>query len=155
MELNLPKEKIREISQDLNMGMDCYIHKNGQEIITIPNERNYDYDYDDADNPFKEDQDKVEENFEDYIKIEPMNSHESFQIMEDFMESLEDSNMLKNILAGALSRDKPFSRFKGIINDSGEFRQKWFDFEKQKWIEYVEDSLREWDNLEEEGEEDL
>jgi hypothetical protein len=66
------------------------------------------------------------------ITFEPLESHESFQIMEEFTENLEDKK-LKGELFDALSRRKPFANFKNII-DNSRYRQSWFDF-KKKWLE--------------------
>jgi len=61
--------------------------------------------------------------------------------MEEFTETLDDSNSLKNMLYEALSRGKPFRNFKNIIDNSGEYRQKWFAFERQWLKEWVREKI--------------
>ncbi len=56
--------------------------------------------------------------------------------MNDFVNQLTDSN-LQSILFEALSRKKPFQAFKFVIDNSGDFRQQWFDFKNEqlkKWV---------------------
>lgn len=48
-----------------------------------------------------------------------------------------------------LNRSKPFSNFKWIIDNSGDYRQKWFDFKNQKYIEWVEEKISELNSMEE------
>ena len=66
------------------------------------------------------------------IVIEPLESHESFKIMEGFVEQVPDLS-LRNKLINALNRRKPFANFKYLIDDSA-YRQDWFDF-RQAWLE--------------------
>jgi hypothetical protein len=70
--------------------------------------------------------------WENYVTFGPLESHESFQIMEEFAENMEDKK-LKSELLNALNQRKPFAKFKNTIENS-RFRQSWFDFKKQ-WLE--------------------
>ena len=70
--------------------------------------------------------------WENYICIEPLDSNESFMIMEDFTETMNDLHMRQR-LTNALSHRKPFANFKQLI-DNSDFRQNWFDF-KQHYLE--------------------
>jgi hypothetical protein len=63
-----------------------------------------------------------------YLWIESIESHESFRIMEDFVATLGDANAAAR-LADALSRPKPFRRFKDALQDYPALRQAWFAFE--------------------------
>lgn len=60
-----------------------------------------------------------------------------------------DSASLQEKLINALNRSKPFSNFKWIIDNSGDYRQKWFDFKNQKYIEWVEEKISELNSMEE------
>ncbi|HEY8037725.1 MAG TPA: UPF0158 family protein [Methylobacter sp.] len=51
-----------------------------------------------------------------YLLIDPLASHESFQIMEDFVDSLGDTKEAGR-LEEALNRRKPFRQFKGTLHD--------------------------------------
>jgi hypothetical protein len=66
--------------------------------------------------------------------------------MVDFAEQLKDGNRLKDRLFDALNRSKPFSQFKLAIDNSGEFRQKWFDFKQTKLENWVTEKLKEIQN---------
>jgi hypothetical protein len=77
-----------------------------------------------------------------------MESHESFDIMADFAENV-DSRELRDSLINALNRKHPFQNFKWVVDNSGPYRQKWFDFKNQRLIEWVEKKLDEINSLEE------
>ncbi|MGQ1948702.1 hypothetical protein ACT3CD_16545 [Geofilum sp. OHC36d9] len=49
--------------------------------------------------------------------------------MADFAESVDDTR-LQDKLINALNRPNPFQNFKWQIDNSGEYRQQWFDFKK-------------------------
>ena len=143
--INLSKERIKEIAGDLDCGMKCYYNKKTKEITTIID---FDSHYG-ADEELWEDVIKeLEENWTDYIEIERMDSRESFLVMEDFAYSV-DSASLQEKLINALNRSKPFSNFKWIIDNSGDYRQKWVDFKNQKYIEWVEEKISELNSMEE------
>ena len=102
--------------------------------------------------PFEEDLDELEENMFDYFEIERMTSHDSFEVMEQFAEQVND-NRLQNQLFNALNQKKPFSKFKYLVDNSGSYRQEWFDFKSvklQQWVKGKVDRYnREMDTLDE------
>ena len=61
--------------------------------------------------------------------------------MEDFTDELPDNTRIKVTLIEALNKRKPFREFKYEIDNSGDYRQLWFDFKNQKMIEYVKDRI--------------
>jgi hypothetical protein len=76
-----------------------------------------------------------------YLWIDPIEARESFRIMEDFVASVSDAKPAAR-LADALSRPKPFRRFKDALQDYPALRQAWFAFESaahvslaQAWCE--------------------
>lgn len=78
---------------------------------------------------------------ERYRRIEPLQSRQSFRIMEDFAASLPESP-LKARLLDALSRNKPFCRFKDVLHAERALRDQWFAFRDdahaqhaRKWLE--------------------
>lgn len=81
------------------------------------------------------------------MTFEPLESHESFEIIRKFTDSLEDKKLQKQ-LANALNNRKPFANFKFII-DNSKYRQDWFDFKKRCLEEHVKELLLQ--KLEEEG----
>ena len=40
-----------------------------------------------------------------------------------------------------LQRPKPFGNFKWEIDNSGKYRQQWFDYKKERFIGYVEGQI--------------
>ncbi len=143
--ISLSKEKIKEIAENLDCGMKCYYYKKTEEITTI-------IDFDShigADEELWEDViNEVDEHWDDYVEFERMDSRESFRVMEDYAYFVDDSD-LKDKLIDALNRPKPFGNFKWIVDNSGEYRQLWFDFKNQKYIEWVEARISDLNSMEE------
>lgn len=88
-----------------------------------------------------EDADEVAEQIDSaefgrFARIEPLESHESFRIMEDFVESLEGSRMKERLL-DALSRNKPFRRFKDVVHSDLGLRDDWFAFQREALTKYA------------------
>jgi wyosine [tRNA(Phe)-imidazoG37] synthetase (radical SAM superfamily) len=136
----LTQEQIKEIAQELDCGNKCFVHKETNELIFIPDtDRNPTMDTE----FFEEELEKIDNNFDDYNVIETLESSESFEIMADFTEQLADNNDLKTKLANALSKKKPFREFKFVIDNSGAYRQEWFDFKNSKLEEFVRNRLNE------------
>jgi hypothetical protein len=79
---------------------------------------------------------EIENNFDSYVEIQKMDSYESFRLMETFIGTV-DNEQLRDRLNEALRRPKPFANFKFDIDNSGLYRQKWFDFKKRQMIEWV------------------
>jgi len=100
--IKLTVDQIKEIAQDLDCGIKCYINKETGIIITTP-----DFDSGYADEELWDDDIKeLEENWDKYVEIHKMESHESFEIMADFAENV-DSKELKDNLVNALNRKHP------------------------------------------------
>jgi hypothetical protein len=135
--INLTEEQIKEIAEYLDCGMRCYYNKRTGEIKTI---MNFDSWIGADEEPWEEDMKEIEDSWEDYVEFEGMESHEAFRVMADFTESIDHSK-LRERLINALNRPKPFRNFKWQIDNSGEFRQVWFDYKKQRYIEWVKDLL--------------
>jgi len=133
-----PTEKqIEEIAENLDCGMRCFYNLKTGEIKTL-------LDFDSwigADEELWEEESKeIDENWDDYFEFEGFESYESFKIMEDFAEIVEDTK-LQNKLINALNRPKPFRNFKWQINNSGDYRQQWFDFKKMRYIQWIKEQI--------------
>lgn len=77
-------------------------------------------------------EDQVPEDIDDdprYLRIEPIESDESFRIMEDFVETVQDAQAAAR-LNRALGGRKPFRRFKDVLLDFPHLREAWFEFER-------------------------
>ncbi|WP_320042062.1 UPF0158 family protein [uncultured Desulfobacter sp.] len=84
--------------------------------------------FEDYDEPEQEEIfEKLEQDPDRYLRIEPIDSHEGFRIMENFVAGLpegEDRDLLRKVL----SWKKPFSNFRSALADMGDLRRQWFDF---------------------------
>lgn len=133
-----PTEKqIEEIADNLDCGMRCYYNLKTGDLKTI-----IDFDsWIDADEePWDEDLKEIEKNRSDYIEFEGMTSNDSFKIMTDFADNI-DNKKIQDKLYNALNKSKPFRNFKWQIDNSADYRQQWFDFKKIRYIQLVKDQI--------------
>lgn len=130
-------EQIREIAENLDVGLRCFVHKESLKTIFVPDEDKYpDITLEYGDQELRE----IKKARNEYVEIEGMDSGESFRVMEEFVESVDDER-LRDRLEQALGRPKPFSNFKVVIDRSGSYRDKWFAFKTRKLVEWVEEQL--------------
>lgn len=129
---------IKQIAQELDCGFDCYYNSKTDEIVAIPSFSQFS-DEEDFKEAFSESLDKIEKHKTDFIKLETLESFESFKIMELFVEQMSDQN-LKAELENILANKKPFQNFKHKIDHSG-LRQSWFDFKQSELEKRVETEL--------------
>lgn len=73
-----------------------------------------------------------------YRLIDPLASHESFQIMEDFVGKLGDTKEAGK-LRDALNRRKPFRQFKDTLHEYTELSDAWYAFEQQEMKRLAEE----------------
>lgn len=69
------------------------------------------------------------------LTIEPLESHESFRMMESFAESLEDVRISQRLIE-ILNRKKPFGHFNHYIHNSP-YREDWFAFRDKAYERHV------------------
>ena len=135
--MKITGKQIEKIAEELECGMRCFYNLKTGEIKTV-------VDFDSwigADEELWEDVLKeIDENRDDYFEFEGMSSHDDFRVMADFSESVEDDG-LQGRLINALNRSKPFRNFKWQIDNSGEYRQEWFQFKKMRYIQWVKDQV--------------
>ena len=130
-------EQINELADNLDCGLRCFVHKEKKTIVSIPDT----FNNPDSDSEWwDEANDEIENNFDSYVEIEKMDSHESFRLMENFTNTV-DNLQLRDKLEEALRRPKPFANFKFDIDNSGPYRQKWFDFKKREIVKWVQGQL--------------
>lgn len=121
-------DKIKEIAEQLDCGFRAFIHKTTGQFLFVPDENFLTaIDLDSWD----EELEQLEKNFTDYYEIDKWTSSEAFEIMSEFADQLTESN-LQSRLFDALRKNKLLREFKFVIDNSGDFRQQWFDF-KIKW----------------------
>lgn len=135
-----PQGIIRRIAQEIDMGMICFLNTDTMEYDSVFGQSYDAYYTSDYDDLYQEVYDKVA-GWEHSIRIEPLESWESFQIMERFIEiCIPDNDMIKVRLWNAISKRKPFQNFKFII-DNSEYRQCWFDFKQSQMELFVQNQL--------------
>jgi len=135
-------ETIANAMEDTDrMDMDYYLDKETGEVIVLLEEI---FRY------AEEDQDKVREDLPDwqkeqvklaqdilfknpdrYICIPKRPSYEGYNLMVEFAEKVEDE-LLREKLSIALDGKGAFRRFKNVIADYPDYREKWFKFRDEK-----------------------
>lgn len=134
----MEKAIIKKIAQELDSGFNCYYNSKTDEIVAIPNFSQFSDD-EDFKEAFSDSLEKVKKLKTDFIKIETLESFESFKIMELFVEQMSDQN-LKAELQNVLANKKPFQNFKHKV-DHSDFRQNWFEFKLKELEKRVENEL--------------
>lgn len=135
--MEVSREILNDIADSLEAGFKCFIHKDTCEVVTYLNpDQNPDMDPKD----WKEEIGKVRKGKNKFIEIVRIESSKSFKIMEEFVYTLEN-NSTKIRLLTALEGQKPFANFKHQIDNSGDYRELWFTFRRNKNIEWVQDQL--------------
>lgn len=133
------EEQIKEIAEQLSLGFRAFIHKKNSKMLFIPEE---DHFFDIEMEAWAEESKELKKHVKDYYEIERWRSNEAFEMMAEFAEQLTDNAHLQSQLFSALNRRKPFREFKAVIDYSGNYREKWFEF-KNAWVrDYVK---KQWD----------
>ena len=86
--MEVSKELLNKIADNLEMGEKCFIHKVTLEIVSYPDD--YILNLDPEMNVWQEEIEKVESH-DNYIEIEKIPSHKSFEMMEEFANSVDGS----------------------------------------------------------------
>jgi hypothetical protein len=134
----MEKEKIKDIAENLDIGMRCFVHLKTKELKVIPDiDKHPDIDSEVWSAGIEE----IENNLDDYVEIDSMDSRDSFRVMADFVDTVDDEN-LKEKLADSLDRPKPFQNFKFTIDRSGEYRDRWFKFKEKKLMDWIENQIQ-------------
>ncbi|PIP55369.1 MAG: hypothetical protein COX07_00320 [Bacteroidetes bacterium CG23_combo_of_CG06-09_8_20_14_all_32_9] len=134
--IKITEQQINDIASDLDCGMRCFYNKQTGEIKSFPT---FDSGYIDEE-LWEEEQKELDENWSDYLEFENFTSSDSFEIMVDFAKNVDNAR-LRNKLINSLHKSKPFRNFKWHIDNSGDYRQKWFDFKNNRYIEFVKNQL--------------
>jgi phage pi2 protein 07 len=136
--MQLSKEKLIDISGELDMKMKCFLHKETLELVTFPDELLVgDFDED----IWKEQLMKIKSREKDYIEIEAMNSTESFRVMEAFTKTVKDKWIASRLLE-ALEGKKPFAHFNHCIHNMPDQHKKaWFSFKQERMVEFIQKQL--------------
>lgn len=136
--IKLTEEQISDIAQDLEAGLKCFIHKVTGEVKTLPDELNGNMEIDEE--LWQDVIDEIDNDEENFIVIEGMDSRESYMLMEKFIDTLEDKQIAAR-LSNAINVPKPFHTFRYELNYSDEYLKKWYAFKSQQMIEWVKKHL--------------
>ena len=123
---------LKQISEELLCGSKVFLHRETGDIITI---RDVDLFLDEKD-PWEDDRRKVDADRDKYLEFDPMESRESYQMMQDFIDQL-DEGLLADRLVNAIQKKRPFAHFNAEVDDSGPYREKWFHFRDQRYLEWT------------------
>lgn len=133
--MKVTEEQIKEIADLLDCGELCFLHEPTGTLEHYPDPDSLYFEPE----PWQETMDKIDSDIDNYIRFNQMDSRKSFQVMEDFANSLDDDSF-KTQLINLLSQRKPFSKFKWAV-DNSDYRQDWFGFKEQAYINWVHEQL--------------
>ena len=92
---------------------------------------------------------RIEETPDRYERIPKAESHEGYQDMEDFIATVEDEH-LAELLEVAINGKGAFRRFKDVLLNYPEERERWFKFKDERmeqraleWLDDIEVTLSE------------
>ena len=143
--ITLTKKFVNDIAQNLQCGLDSYINKETGEFRVMPNDDIMDYNDDEE---LVEEYKQIQADIDSYYVIRRPRSSFDYDIMESFAtDHVEDQNLREKLL-DALQNRKPFRNFKAIVDYAGDYREQWFAYRQQRYMEYVEETMRdyqEWD----------
>ena len=143
--MKISNEILNEIAENLEMGFSCFLNKETAQLITIPKEidfldNEFDHEFGDEFKEWQDDIEIVKNSPDNFFHIESMDSGESFRIMKDFIETVADKELKERLLL-AIHVRKPFAHFKSEIDNSGSERERWFEFKKQRFFDWVKHQL--------------
>jgi hypothetical protein len=141
----LSKDVIKDIAQNLEAGMNSWYHIPTAEVLSAPDRMKHDIE----DELWEDTFDEIDEKMHECIAFECLETHEEFRIMQSFTENEVIDKRLQARLINALSNRKPFRHFKDII-DYSDYRQAWFAFRTQWYMEYVQNELDRYNEKDEE-----
>lgn len=135
------RELVSKIAEAIDCGMICFVDPATLEMEDVPKSVLEERFFTELDEEDEDDElDLKHKNWEKCISVEPPESGESFAIMKDFVQEIDDKN-LKRQLINALQNRRPFANFKNLIENS-KFRKQWFAFKQKELEKYV------WENIE-------
>lgn len=129
------RDLVHSVAESTECGFVCFINPETLEVEELPKQMFDDpHEYHLLTGVDVTQEKFLHHDWEIYISVEPRESHDSFQIMEKFADTVND-NKLRNKLINALNNKKPFANFKNIVESSA-YRNDWFAF-KQKQLEWL------------------
>lgn len=136
--MKLTDEQINEIAEELECGTRVFLNIETNEIKTI-----LEWDELASDEFWETELMEIEKNPENYIGFYKMDPNQSFQLMQEFVETIDNEELKKKLESG-LRLSKPYRNFKDIIDEDNVYRQKWFDFKHARFVDFVKEQLEEY-----------
>lgn len=140
VKMELSEQQINEIAEDLECGMRVFLNIKTNEIKTI-----LDWDELASDEFWETELSEIEESPGKYIEFNKMDRDKGFRLMKDFVETVKDKELKKKLELG-LNLSKPFKNFKDIIDYDHVYRQRWFDFKHNYYIDLVKTQLEDYNS---------
>jgi hypothetical protein len=123
---------LADAMEDHSESYSWYLDKHTGEIVMCADEFN-------RDKWNKYDAERIESEPERFLCIEPLESHELFGTMEDFLAELEDGEPKKELI-NSLNWRHPFRAFKDTLCSYPDLREQWFEFHNQ----WLHEKAKEW-----------
>jgi hypothetical protein len=130
-------EQIEKIAEEMECGMVCFFHIKTGEIRTILSTDDL---FDDDEGFWAKEYEEIEKEGDNFFEFENPDSSDSFKIMEEFTSGVKDPS-LRSALEASLRGPKPFRNFKARIDRAGKYREEWFAFKNQWYVEWVKDQV--------------
>lgn len=140
---------VRDIAQNISCGLICHLNMDTLETEEYPQNSEMDFWIDDEDEEGDEEDDEDEEDGEEdmpkylqwkkVLSFEPLESSESFRIMENFARQLDNAKA-QNTLLDILNRRKPFAHFNSYIHNST-YKEAWFAFKNNAYEQHVREII--------------
>ncbi|MFM9984257.1 MAG: UPF0158 family protein [Flavobacteriales bacterium] len=133
------EEYIRNIAEDMDMGLLVYVHRQTGKTIEIPAPE----DHDDSETElWKDSINEIKKKRKDYFEVERWTSSHMYQFMEDFVNTEIKDPLARNLLTSTLNGRKPFQNFKNLVEQSDELRETWFKFKLKCQMTWVRNKLQ-------------
>jgi len=129
-----------------------YLDRETGDVLTIEadefGEDGLDEDEEDGEGDLSEDEKEakaqmklIDENPERFIAVDRIESHESFRIMEDFVDEVKSETVRRRLMRALTGRRKPFRAFKSALEEFPEVRQQWFAYQEEREFAMARDWL--------------
>ncbi|HEX7366852.1 MAG TPA: UPF0158 family protein [Pelobium sp.] len=136
--VKLTDAKLSEACDNLQMGMKVFYNIGSREITSVPD---FDeFEMDDEEELWKAETDKVKSDSKNNIELKKMSSHQSFKMMENFAETVDDKTLQRRLFS-CLNGKKPFAHFKAAVDNDEVYRQNWFKFRDDAQVEFTKEQI--------------
>ena len=126
--LNINLDELCEAMEDSSYENEYFLDLETGEILFIS-----DYTDDEETGELK---DRIEEDSDRYERIPKAESHEGYQDMVDFIATVDNEHLVE-LLEVAINGKGAFRRFKDVLLNYPEERERWFKFKDERMEERV------------------